>query len=505
MPKARAKRPISVAVTPSGGYWVAFYDVSTNGQPDRRKRSGRMCPNCRASSAADLESLVKAWKGGDRAEVCECHERVVDKIRDLEDKAAAKTVEKPGLSPTVREFFTFWLDVIAPVQPSATKREPLRRLTIDGYRRMCENWIFPHVGHIRLDALEDSDLDRIYAAMYAKKLQPSSVAAAHAVVKRGLSIAVRRRKVGRNVAKDMDPPGSPSKRQRKALSEDQVKKLFSVIAGEDDELRWKIGFAIGPRQGEVLAIRWQYLDLEQGVVDTSWQIQRLTWQHGCKDPLACGGAPRENRPQGYHRTRRVCPGGSVHARYHGKGCPMGPPKTVCPPKCDGHADKCPDRKDGGIVFARPKTYIDAADQHLVGLPPTLVAQLREYRKRQAALRLKVGSRWHDYDLVFCQPNGRPLEPRKDYDRWKAILRKAGLIGKGTHVQRSTAATLMFKRRQRLEVVQEVLGHKNPGTTRLYTEVDVGLTVDAALEMDDLFGSATDLATEREKRRRDEAS
>jgi integrase len=119
-------------------------------------------------------------------------------------------------------------------------------------------------------------------------------------------------------------------------------------------------------------------------------------------------------------------------------------------------------------------------------------------------RLRAGELWEDNGLVFCQPNGRPIDPRRDWDEWQQILRDAGLEDAGTHVMRHAAATLMLDLGVDLAVVQEVLGHADLRTTLAKTKVKVGLIRRAAKKVDRaLFKPrpATDLATSLATRRR----
>lgn len=475
MPRPRNKRPVSVAITQSDydGLFHGYLTVGRkpNGKPDRAHRSGRTYEEC------------------------------ADKIRELEDELAAGQVVKTGRKPTVELWFRTWLTDIAPHQPGGgSRRKPLAPRTLADYWGRCEKWVFPHLGAIRLDLLEGDDLDRLYGVMYRSAsrtgapLSPAHILKTHAMIRRGLALALQRGKVARNVAAMIDNPGAPSTAKRKALSEKQAHTVLDIIDGRDDALRWRLGLTIGPRQGETLAIRWSYVDLDEGTVDTAWQIQRRTWQHGCTDAYACAAAPRKHRPAGYHKLQ-PCP---TPCTQHTRPCP--PP---CAKSCDDHAMHCPDRRGGGLVFCRPKTYAgDDAPAHIVSLPPSLVADLRAHRKAQAAARLYAGSLWEDHDLVFCQSNGRPIDPRADYERWRDILRAAGLVDAGTHVMRHTAATLMLEYGEELAVVQEVLGHSDPRTTRIYMQVSKGLTRRAATTMDRRLlgrgGRATDQATGRKR-------
>lgn len=479
MGRPKRLRPVSVAITQSeyDGLWHGYKTVGQkpNGKADVAHRTGRTREECEA------------------------------KIRDIEDKMAAGAVVRTGRKPTVEAWFTTWLTDIAPNQPGGgSRRKPLAPLTLQDYWSRCHNWVFPHLGGLRLDQLDTDDLDRLYAAMYAAGKASAHVLKTHAMIRRGLSVAMQRRKVAQNVAAMIDNPGAPTRKRGRALSDDQAKTVLEVIDRRPDALRWKVGLAIGPRQGEVLAIRWAYLDLdEDGTVDTAWQIQRRKWRHGCPDAHACGAAPHKKRPDGAHKLK-PCPkanrpGAARTCPDHIRPCP--PP---CPPRCEEHASTCPDRKGGGLVFCRPKTYQDDDAAHIVSLPWSLVEDLKEHRKTQVAARLHAGSLWEANDLVFCQPpNGRPLDPRADYENWQDILAEAGLERAGTHAIRRTAATLMLEYGEDLAVVQEALGHSDIRTTRGYTRVTKGLTRRAANSMDEhLFGGgkATDLATERRRRR-----
>jgi integrase len=471
MPRKPNKRLPAHPPFASGGRWQSFVPV---GGGKRRKASVTMCPSCLVAPS----------------QKCGCYERCADKVLELEDKFAAGTLGAPGRRPTVEKWITTWLTDIAPHQPSGSRREPLRPLTIAGHWSKSRNWVFPHVGGIHLDALEVGDLDALYAAMYKAGCKSSYVRQVHSLLRRALRLAMIRQHIDRNVAEMMDDPGAPTGRKRRALSTDQSGAFMAAIEGEPDELRWLFALETGARQGQALAVRWEYLDLEERVADTSWQIQRRTWKHGCTDPRACGK----------HVVAVPCPGGAKHDRYHRQGCPK-PRGKVCPPRCTGHASKCPKRTGGGIVFCRPKTYRDDDDQHLVKITRSLAARLKAWHTQQTQLRLVAGSLWEEYDLVFTQPTGKPIEPRKDYDRLAKILEKANLPGSGTHILRHTSATTLLDLGVQIEVVQERLGHADIRTTRGYQKVSAKLQEAAADALDaGLYGSATDLATARRNRR-----
>ena len=75
--------------------------------------------------------------------------------------------------------------------------------------------------------------------------------------------------------------------------------------------------------------------------------------------------------------------------------------------------------------------------------------------------------WEDNDLVWYQPNGRPIDGRADWQEWSDILTEAGIAHVGVHAMRHSAATIAIDEGIALTVVQEQLGHADIRTTRGY--------------------------------------
>lgn len=233
--------------------------------------------------------------------------------------------------------------------------------------------------------------------------------------------------------------------------------------------RWSVGLAVGLRQGEALGLRWDYVNLETGDVRVHWQLQRLPWRHGCNDPHACAA-----------RLHRVaCP---KHCKRHRdpKNCvrqEKGHPRP-CPKDCRRHASSCPQRHGGGLVFRRPK----GKSKREITLPRQLVALLCQHKIRQDAERDQLGKDWQDYDLVFCNPDGSPIDPRDDWEDWGELLRKAGVRSVRLHDGRHTAGTLLIAEGVHIRVVQRILGHSDVRTTEGYTHAADQLVRDAANRM-----------------------
>jgi hypothetical protein len=109
--------------------------------------------------------------------------------------------------------------------------------------------------------------------------------------------------------------------------------------------------------------------------------------------------------------------------------------------------------------------------------------LRKHFEDQDAERAAAGAAWEDWDLVWCQPNGRPADPHVDWEEWKALLKEAGITKDARlHDARHTCGTLLGELHVDMHVIQRILGHAQISTTRIYTDPTDPLTRDAADRM-----------------------
>ncbi|MGY5884658.1 tyrosine-type recombinase/integrase [Modestobacter lacusdianchii] len=141
-------------------------------------------------------------------------------------------------------------------------------------------------------------------------------------------------------------------------------------------------------------------------------------------------------------------------------------------------------RGGGLIYEEPKTR---RSQRTLALPLPLVTQLEEHRTAQRGERMLAGSEWHDEDLVFAQPNGRPIDKKTDHDDWTRLLQAAGVRHVRLHDGRHTAATLLLSENVHPRVVMELLGHSQMRTTMdIYSHVMPALAREAADRMSALL-------------------
>lgn len=419
-------------------------------------------------------------------------DQVKESLRRLMREVDAGRTPKPGRVPTLGEWLTTWATDIAP-----HGRRALRPTTLRAYQAVINTWIIPELGGTPIDTLEPDDLDTLYGAMRRAGRSESYVLKAHYVLSRALGVAMRRGRISRRVTDMVETPGG-SEGARTPLPRDVVRRALAVAAGRRDAARWALGLAAGPRQGETLGLAWDHVDLEAGTITRAWQLQRLTWAHGCDDPAACARQrcrtepcrppwdhgcddPAACRSQAWRCPQRR-PGS---CRRHTRACPQ-----PCPRGCTRHASQCPQRTGGGLVLTRPKTWRPHQPIVPVAIPAPVVEMLRAWQRQQAADRETAGTAWRTISypggapapLVFTARDGAPVDPRRDWQAWQDILIEAGAPPARVHAMRHTTATTLLEVGVDIAVVQEMLGHADIRTTRQYAAVATPLTRAAADRM-----------------------
>jgi integrase len=99
-----------------------------------------------------------------------------------------------------------------------------------------------------------------------------------------------------------------------------------------------------------------------------------------------------------------------------------------------------------------------ASERTLPLPEPLAAAFRRRWSHHRVELAAAGDGYHDGGLVFCRPDGRPLDPRADYQAWVDLLARAGVRRVRLHDARHTAATLLLRAGVDIALVRDWLGH-----------------------------------------------
>ena len=143
--------------------------------------------------------------------------------------------------------------------------------TLQEYDGHIDRYIKPHLGSIPLAKLRPAHVADWVAMLLERggheghALSPKTSRHAFALMNATLRWGVRMQLVQRNVCEAVTPPSVP-RSEAKALSAEEVSRLFAVAKGTRWEAFITLAFALGMRRGELCALSWRDVDLDGATV-----------------------------------------------------------------------------------------------------------------------------------------------------------------------------------------------------------------------------------------------
>jgi integrase len=129
------------------------------------------------------------------------------------------------------------------------------------YAQLLRNYLAARVGHMPLQRLRAADLQAIYAGMAKDGLADRTRLHLHRVTHTMLKHAVQWGVVARNVAAMVDAPRVQA-REVEILTPAQIQAALDTLRGKALYPIVATALGTGLRRGELLALRWQDIDLE---------------------------------------------------------------------------------------------------------------------------------------------------------------------------------------------------------------------------------------------------
>jgi integrase len=316
-------------------------------------------------------------------------------------------LERAGDLPTASQTLESWLTYW--LDKVAAKR--VRPNVLATYRSLVKRRIIPTLGNVRLDKLTPAHVLRLHDAMIADGLSSTYALNAYRLLSKSFEDAMREGRMSRNPAKLTDAP-------RKAVTKLETLTLdeaIEVVARAVPALLTTPYDATPVRMAAYLLTafrRGEMLGLEVdriGVdsIDLSWQLQRIS-----KRDIQVMRADNEVR----------------HLR-------------------------------GGLYLTRPKSR---AGWRVIPLVEPLRSLLRDHLARMEP---------NEYGLVFATPDGHPLDPRREWDRWHETLEALGIDRETRNIRlhdaRHTAVDILYEAGVSEELIVEIVGHSTRSMTRAY--------------------------------------
>lgn len=239
-----------------------------NGEGNIRKRSdgrweGRYTAGYNPQTG---KRIIKNVLGKTQAEV---KAKLAKALEDSKELDIVRTDEY-----TVAEWLRLWYELYA--EPN------VRPTTAASYRRNIELHVIPHIGDIKLNRLTSRELQKFYKDLLengrlreAQKeknpgLNNSTVRGIHMMLHNALDRAVRERLILRNPTEDCIIP-KLEKKEMKILRPEDIKAYLAAAERRGILPMFYLELVSGVRKGELVALLWDDLDIEQRTISVSKQ------------------------------------------------------------------------------------------------------------------------------------------------------------------------------------------------------------------------------------------
>lgn len=329
---------------------------------------------------------------------------------------------------TVKEWITTWL--------KEYKKNSLKHGTYTNYCNYVSNHVTPYIGKVKLQDLRADQLQHLYNKLLKegkkrtrgsqiKGLSPTTIKRIHIIINSSLKQAMKNGLINKNIATAVTVP-KQIKHEISPLTKDEITLFLKEAKKNRLYAAFLLECGTGLRRGELIGLKW---------VDINFNHKTL------------------------HVKRSLVVKYDMEAKLQGK-------------------------KATSLVFETPKTE---KSKRIISIPDHIVKELRAHNKRQKEEKLRIGKFYNDNSLVFCQVDGSPLHPATFTNKFKNLLKEAGLEDARFHDLRHSVATLLLEMNEHPKVVQELLGHSTISTTLdIYSHVSLDKKEQAAAKLNTIF-------------------
>ena len=139
--------------------------------------------------------------------------------------------------------------------------DTVRSTTYERYEQITRKHIVPEIGRVKLKTLTPAHVRGLYRKKLDTGLSPRTVQYVHVTLHKALRQAVRDGLVPHNSTEAVKPP-QVRREEIRPLTAEQVKILFEAAKGDRLEALYVLAVTTGLRQGELLGLKWDDVDME---------------------------------------------------------------------------------------------------------------------------------------------------------------------------------------------------------------------------------------------------
>lgn len=190
--------------------------------------------------------------------------------REVQEKLAALKARFASGLPLPEDEQTF-----ASYLPSwlKTLKSRVAGSTLLRYESIISVHFLPAFGGLRLSELTPLKVQTFYAGKEETGSAPATVRQMHTILHHALSDAVDLELLAKNPCDKVKPPRM-ERHKVKALSVEQVQAFLAASADDRLHALFVLAVKIGPRQGELLALHWDEVDVPSRLLTIRYGLQR---------------------------------------------------------------------------------------------------------------------------------------------------------------------------------------------------------------------------------------
>jgi integrase len=137
--------------------------------------------------------------------------------------------------------------------------------TYERYEEILRLHVKPALGRLKLKALTPAHVQDFYRDRLDNGFSPATVQKIHVILHKALSQAVSWSLVPRNAGEAVRAP-RPAPKELQPLSPDEARRLLETAGGDRLEILYVLAIHTGMRQGELLGLKWENVDLAANAI-----------------------------------------------------------------------------------------------------------------------------------------------------------------------------------------------------------------------------------------------
>lgn len=316
---------------------------------------------------------------------------------------------KSGFNPDIKNVPLY--DAMNTWLFEVVKHSGIKASTFERYESIYRNYVLnSDIALVKVADFKSIIIQKYYNKLVSDNKTDSQINNLHKILKKFFNYALNEGYIIRNPCSGIKYKSiNSSNKEVEVFKDEEIRELVSSIKGNRIKVVILLALGTGLRQGELLALTWDDIDLNNCVLKVDKSIKQVTVIHNS------------------------------------------------------------DKRHFETIISAPKTKNAVRE---VPIPSSLIKELKKQKVMQNEDRLKAGSSYDkDSAFVFTTELGHPIDARNLTRAYKRAIKKAGIPYRKFHALRHTYATKLFEQNAPLKTISMLLGHSSIKITAdTYTHV-----------------------------------